>query len=73
MFSLQENPKIYYIGNKYQHRQLDKVCIDWSKRKIRGSVYVKEPDKVTKFHNRVYSNWFSFDDIGVELSLTTTS
>lgn len=63
-------PEIYYIGDKYQKRLLEKICIDWSTRKIRGSVYVLEPEKVKKFHNKVYVEWFSFDDLGVEISFT---
>lgn len=63
MFTLEETPTIFYVGDDYLQAPLEKVCIDWSKRKIRGSVHVKEPEKVKKFHNKIVVLWFRFEDV----------
>lgn len=77
-------PKIKFLGfpkkswayNHYTVGQyLEKVAIDWGKRKIRGSLY----DNPEHEFSKIYPNssgkpkksvlWFSFDDIGTILEI----
>jgi len=61
-----EMPRLKYIGNKYPNVMLEKVAIDWSTHKIRGTLplYTRDNHPNIKRKNQRRVVWFSFDDIG---------
>jgi len=59
-------PQIFYVGDDYMKCVLEKVCIDWSTRRIRGSVAVRPENNHPNIKKEIQRLpiWFSFDDIG---------
>ena len=62
-------PRIYYRGEKYCRGFLSKVCIDWSKGKVRGSLDVIESNNHPniKKKNQVAVVWFIFGDPDIRM------
>lgn len=59
-----EPPVVEYIGDKYQQGFAEKVCIDYSKQKIRVSlIKIKNHPNVKKQQQREVV-WFKFADVG---------
>ncbi len=56
-FQKQTPPELYfkYVGDEYDTGYLKKVAVDWSAKKVRGTVHNKDGFCV---------RWFSFDEIG---------